>query len=90
MSIWLVTLLAGGLVAWLLIRMARFGHRTISYAWQAASGVLAMMRRIAVVGASVFGYLPLLCLAAGLLVTSLIAWHLSKSKGTGTAGAGDA
>ena len=90
MSIWLVTLLVGGLVTWLLLRMARFGHRTIIYAWQAASVVMAMLGLIALVGTSVFGSLPLLCLAAGLFVASCIAWHLSKSKGTGTAGAGDA
>ena len=86
MSIWLVTLLVGGLVAWLLVRMARFGHRTITYAWRAASAVLAIIGLIALVGTSVFGSLPLLCLAVGLFVTSFTAWHLSKTKGTGTAG----
>jgi hypothetical protein len=88
MSIWLVTLLAGGLVAWLLVRMARFDHRTITYAWQAASVMLGIVGLIAVVGTLVFGSFPLLCLAAVLFATSSISWHLGNREGTGRARTG--
>ncbi len=84
MSIWLAALLAGGLVAWLLVRTARFGQRTITYAWRTASVVLANVGLIALVGASMFGSIPLLGLAAALFVVSFIAWHSSKSNRTGT------
>jgi hypothetical protein len=83
MSLWLLSLLAGGLVARLLVRTAQFGHRTITYALRAATVASAIVGLIALVGASVFGSLPLLGLAAGLFVTSFIAWQLSKKKGKG-------
>lgn len=78
MSIWLATLVAGGLIAWLLVRRARFGQRTITNAWRAAGVMLAFVGFIALLGATMVASSPLLWMGAGMFVCSVLAWSLGK------------
>lgn len=77
MSIWLATLVAGGVLAWPLVRRARFGRRAVTYAWRAASVVLAIVGFIALLGVTMTASSLLFLVAAGLFVCSVLAWVLS-------------
>jgi hypothetical protein len=83
MSIWLATLVAGGLMAWILLGKARFGRRAICYALRAAGAVFAIVGFIALLGVAMAGSSQLYLMAAGLFVCSVVAWVIS-TRGNGT------